>query len=59
MSGPRELGDLPSADTGYRLQREPDLLRAPNVSFVSRERALQDGAAGFFTRRRLPSTSSL
>lgn len=46
---PRELGDLPSADTGYLLQRDPDVLRAPDVSFVSRARIAQAGTAGFFT----------
>ncbi len=46
---PRNLGDLPSSDTGYLLQRDPDVVRAPDVSFVSRERVPQGGTSGFFT----------
>jgi WD40 repeat protein/Uma2 family endonuclease/energy-coupling factor transporter ATP-binding protein EcfA2 len=45
----KNLGDLPSSGTGYLLQRDPDVLRKPDVSFVSRERVLQGGAQGFFT----------
>lgn len=45
----KNLGDLPSSGTGYLLQRDPDVLRKPDVSFVSRERVLQGGAEGFFT----------
>ena len=44
-----DLGEVPIADTGYFLEVDPDSVRAPDVSFVSRER---DDAArpetGFF-----------
>jgi Uma2 family endonuclease len=32
------LGVVPAAETGYKLQSNPDTVRAPDVSFVSRER---------------------
>jgi Uma2 family endonuclease len=32
------LGVVPAAETGYKLQANPDTVRAPDVSFVSRER---------------------
>lgn len=33
------LGEVYNADTGFRLFESPDTVRAPDVSFVSRERA--------------------
>lgn len=33
-----ELGVVPAAETGYKLRSNPDTVRAPDVSFVSRER---------------------
>jgi len=33
-----DLGVVPAAETGYQLQSNPDTVRAPDVSFVSRER---------------------
>ncbi|MCX6021057.1 MAG: Uma2 family endonuclease [Chloroflexi bacterium] len=35
---PRELGWLMTGDTGYYLRRNPDRLRAPDLSFKSNER---------------------
>jgi len=32
------LGVVPAAETGYQLRSNPDTVRAPDVSFVSRER---------------------
>jgi Uma2 family endonuclease len=32
------LGVVPAAETGYKLRSNPDTVRAPDVSFVSRER---------------------
>ena len=44
-----DLGNVPIADAGYLLETDPDTVRAPDLSFVSRER---DEAArpvsGFF-----------
>lgn len=34
----RKLGEVFAAETGYILRRDPDTVRAPDVSFVSRER---------------------
>ena len=44
----RGLGDVVSVDTGFLLTRSPDTVRAPDVAFVSRERAGQAGDQGFF-----------
>jgi Uma2 family endonuclease len=33
------LGEVYNADTGFRLSSDPDTVRAPDVSFVTRERA--------------------
>ncbi|MCS6911719.1 MAG: Uma2 family endonuclease [Myxococcota bacterium] len=45
---PRQLGDVPSAGTGYLLQQNPDVLRAPDVSFVSAARIPPEGMTGYF-----------
>jgi Uma2 family endonuclease len=37
------LGKVFSADTGYRIQRDPDTVLAPDVSFVRREEIPADG----------------
>jgi Uma2 family endonuclease len=44
------LGVVPAAETGYLLQSHPDTVRAPDVSFVSRERlaALSMDDEGYF-----------
>ena len=42
------LGDVFAAETGFVLQRDPDTVRAPDVSFVSKERMGTDEIpAGF------------
>jgi Uma2 family endonuclease len=35
---PRGLGKVFGAETGYQLERDPDTVRAPDASFLSRER---------------------
>lgn len=35
----RNLGDLFAADTGFKLERDPDTVLAPDISFIARERA--------------------
>jgi Uma2 family endonuclease len=36
---PNNLGDLFAADTGFRLERDPDTVLAPDISFIARDRA--------------------
>lgn len=38
-----DLGVICVAETGFRLQRDPDTVRAPDVGFVSKERILAQG----------------
>lgn len=38
-----DLGVVCTADTGFKLQQNPDTVRAPDVAFVSRERILVEG----------------
>ena len=47
---PRDLGRVLGAETGYILASDPDTVRAPDASFVSRERveALGGIPAGFW-----------
>ncbi len=43
------LGEVLAAETGFLLARTPDLVRAPDVAFVSRERAAAAGeVAGYW-----------
>ena len=44
------LGVVPAAETGYKLRSDPDTVRAPDVSFVSRDRlaALSFDKEGYF-----------
>jgi Uma2 family endonuclease len=35
---PNKLGSVFNADTGFRLESDPDTVRAPDVGFISRER---------------------
>lgn len=35
---PRELGGLCGAETGFRVRRDPDTVRAPDVAFIARDR---------------------
>ena len=44
----RDLGDVASAETGYIIGRNPDTVRAPDVSFVSRERLTGAGEISGF-----------
>lgn len=37
------LGRVLAAETGFRISRDPDTVRAPDVSFVSRKRVPSDG----------------
>ena len=38
-----QLGIVLAAETGFRISRDPDTVRAPDVSFVSRDRVPPDG----------------
>jgi len=38
-----ELGEVLAAETGFVLARDPDTVRAPDVAFVRRGRAIGDG----------------
>src|SRR5215470_4420073 len=38
-----DLGVVCTADSGFRLQQNPDTVRAPDVAFVSKERILAEG----------------
>lgn len=45
----KRLGTVPAAETGYRLTSNPDTVRAPDVSFVSKARVDQVGKVkGYF-----------
>lgn len=35
---PRNLGVLMGAETGFRISRDPDTVRAPDLAFMTRER---------------------
>jgi Uma2 family endonuclease len=44
-----ELGEVYAAETGFKLQSDPDTVRAPDAAFVRRERVEQVGdAQGYF-----------
>ena len=40
------LGEVYAAETGFKIAINPDTVRAPDASFMSKERAEQNGAAG-------------
>src|SRR5438552_3278939 len=42
----RELGEVFAQDTGFKIERDPDTVRAPDVAFVPRERLAQIPEAG-------------
>jgi Uma2 family endonuclease len=45
----KKLGTVPAAETGYRLQKKPATVRAPDVSFVSAARVKKAGKVkGYF-----------
>jgi Uma2 family endonuclease len=35
---PRDLGEVSGAETGYRLSKDPDIVRAPDVGFIAKAR---------------------
>ncbi len=43
--GPNKLGTIFGAETGFKLESDPDTVRAPDVSFVRRERVEREGIA--------------
>ncbi len=43
----RELGEVFAQDTGFKIERDPDTVRAPDVAFVPRERLAQIPEAGY------------
>jgi Uma2 family endonuclease len=44
----RSLGIVVSAETGFRIARDPDTVRAPDVAFVRADRIPPGGVKGFF-----------
>jgi Uma2 family endonuclease len=44
----RELGVVFGADTGFQLESDPDTVRAPDASYVSRERVAEIGIPNEF-----------
>jgi len=42
-----DLGAAYAAETGFFLTRDPDNVRAPDVAFVKRSRAMDEASAGF------------
>ena len=45
---PRFLGTVVTAETGFRIARDPDTVRAPDVAFVRADRIPPGGVKGFF-----------
>jgi Uma2 family endonuclease len=45
---PRRLGIVATAEAGFVIDRKPDTVRAPDVSFIRAERIPPDGVSGFF-----------
>jgi Uma2 family endonuclease len=45
---PRALGIVVTAEAGFRIARDPDTVRAPDVAFVRAERIPPGGVKGFF-----------
>jgi len=45
---PRGLGDVLDSSAGFRIARDPDTVRVPDVSFVSAQRAPSGKARGFY-----------
>jgi Uma2 family endonuclease len=45
---PKSLGMVATAETGFRISRDPDTVRAPDVAFVRAERIPRGGVKGFF-----------
>lgn len=45
---PRRLGIVATAEAGFVIERNPDTVRVPDVSFTRFERIPQEGVTGFF-----------
>jgi Uma2 family endonuclease len=45
---PRRLGIIATAEAGFIIERNPDTVRAPDVSFIRAERIPSEGVPGFF-----------
>ena len=45
---PRRIGEAFAAETGFRIRRDPDTVRAPDASFVSNERLPEGGLPSGF-----------
>jgi Uma2 family endonuclease len=43
----RELGRVLAAETGFKLQSDPDTVRAPDIAFLSRERVPDPRPVGY------------
>ena len=44
-----QLGQVFAAETGFVLRRDPDTVRAPDASFITRDRLSEEGlSAGYF-----------
>ncbi len=43
----RGLGEVFAQDTGFKIERDPETVRAPDVAFVARERLAQIPEAGY------------
>jgi Uma2 family endonuclease len=43
----RDMGEVFAQDTGFKIGRDPDTVRAPDVAFVGRDRLSQIPAAGY------------
>jgi len=44
---PRGLGDVFGQDTGFKIESNPDTVRAPDVAFLSRDRSARVGKRGY------------
>ncbi len=44
---PRQLGDVFAQDTGFKIESNPDTVRAPDLAFVARERRAQLTRRGY------------
>ena len=45
---PRNLGKVFAAETGFFIERDPDTVRAPDVSFLAKERIPSNGISAAF-----------
>ena len=44
---PRALGDVFGQDTGFKIESNPDTVRAPDVAFLNKERGARVGRRGY------------